>query len=146
MKANARFGSELAAALCVAAVALAVKAEVVSSKDATEPWFGKPIPESGEKPGVADCGMSAAKVFDALDRGNLLPSGILPAASRPIPPATPRRLRSCWQWCHDRCRRSAHQSGFMRDAARCATGRRRFGRTRAPRFPRCGKSTYARVR
>ena len=74
-------------------------------------------------------------VFDALDRGNLLPSGILPAesefdsttsttdfsllttsscagsarplnasavASLPTPPATRRRLRSCWQWCHKR--------------------------------------------
>ena len=54
-------------------------------------------------------------VFDALDRGNLLPSGILPAASRPIPPATPRRLRSCWQWCHDRCRRSARLESFGSD-------------------------------
>ena len=74
------------------------------------------------------------------------PSTASVAASRPTPPATPRRLPSCWQWWHDRCQRSARQSGFMRDAARCATGRRRFGRTRAPRFPRCGKSTYARVR
>ena len=29
-----------------------------------EPWFGAPIPASGEKPGI-DCGMTAAKVFDA---------------------------------------------------------------------------------
>ena len=74
-------------------------------------------------------------VFDALDRGNLLPSGILPAESEfdsmtsttdfslsttsscmasarlstasvvallPTPPATRRRLPSCWQWCHKR--------------------------------------------
>ena len=42
---------------CVAALlALAVQAS-------DEPWFGVPIPGSGEKPYVADCGMSAAKVF-----------------------------------------------------------------------------------
>ena len=38
-------------------------------KNAAEPWFGKPIPGSGEKPGVEDCGMSAAKVFDAPIKG-----------------------------------------------------------------------------
>ena len=32
---------------------------------ADEPWFGARIPGSGEKPGLEDCGMSAAKVFDA---------------------------------------------------------------------------------
>ncbi len=30
-----------------------------------EAWFGARIPGSGEKPGVEDCGMTAAKVFDA---------------------------------------------------------------------------------
>ena len=29
-----------------------------------EPWFGAPIPASGEKPGI-DCGMTAAKIFDS---------------------------------------------------------------------------------
>ena len=65
-------------------------------------------------------------VFDALDRGNLLPSGILPAASRPTPPATRRRLPSCWQWCPDRCRRSARgmapsASGIVRRGSRRQT-------------------------
>ena len=49
-------------------------------------------------------------VFDVLDRGNLLPSGILPAASRPTPPATPRRLPSCWQCCPERRRRRETQT------------------------------------
>ena len=67
MEAKTGFMSKLAVALCVAAtLALAVKAEVVSSKDATEPWFGKPIPGSGEKLGVADCGMSAARSINPL--------------------------------------------------------------------------------
>ena len=29
-----------------------------------EPWFGAPIPASGEKP-MPDCGLTAARVFDA---------------------------------------------------------------------------------
>ncbi len=32
---------------------------------ADEPWFGAKIPGTGEKPGAADCGMSAARIFDA---------------------------------------------------------------------------------
>ncbi|MBQ6136413.1 MAG: hypothetical protein IJI73_03480 [Kiritimatiellae bacterium] len=32
---------------------------------ADEEWFGERIPGSGARPGVPDCGMSAAKVFDA---------------------------------------------------------------------------------
>ena len=32
---------------------------------ADESWFGAKIPGTGEKPGVEDCGMTAAKVFDA---------------------------------------------------------------------------------
>ena len=34
-----------------------------------EPWFGAPIPGSGYDPAVLDCGMSAAKVFDAPIEG-----------------------------------------------------------------------------
>jgi len=49
-------------------------------------------------------------VFDALDRGNLLPSGILPAASRPIRPATRRRSPGCWLCCLERCRRRESQT------------------------------------
>ena len=36
---------------------------------ADEPWFGAPIPGSGYDPAVLDCGMSAAKVFDAPIEG-----------------------------------------------------------------------------
>ena len=45
-------------ACVVALFTLAVQA-------ADEPWFGAPIPGSGYDPAVLDCGMSAAKVFDA---------------------------------------------------------------------------------
>ena len=34
-----------------------------------EPWFGAPIPGSGYDPTIPDCGMSAAKVFDAPIEG-----------------------------------------------------------------------------
>ena len=40
-------------------------AAVMCLNAADEPWFGAKIPCSGEKPGVTDCGMTAAKIFDA---------------------------------------------------------------------------------
>ena len=54
----------------VTVIAVTVVAMATVAAAATdEPWFGKLIPGSGEKPGVTDCGMSAAKVFDAPIEG-----------------------------------------------------------------------------
>ena len=47
------------------AILAGAAAAVLAAGAAEEPWFGARIPCSGEKPGVADCGMTAAKVFDA---------------------------------------------------------------------------------
>ena len=46
-------------------IAAAFAAAFVGAQAAEEAWFGAKIPGSGEKPGVEDCGMTAAKVFDA---------------------------------------------------------------------------------
>ena len=49
--------------VAVMAATVVTMATVVATAD--EPWFGAPIPGSGYDPAVLDCGMSAAKVFDA---------------------------------------------------------------------------------
>lgn len=54
-------------AMVMAAVAVAMA--TVIAAPASEPWFGAPIPASGYDPAVPDCGMSAAKVFDAPIEG-----------------------------------------------------------------------------
>ncbi len=43
---------------------VALTLAVCAASPAVEPWFGAPIPASGED-GRADCGMTAARVFDA---------------------------------------------------------------------------------
>ena len=53
--------------LKVMAATVVAMATVVATAD--EPWFGAPIPESGYNPTIPDCGMSAAKVFDAPIEG-----------------------------------------------------------------------------
>ena len=48
--------------------AVAVATSTVGA-ESVEPWFGVPIPASGYNPAIPDCGMSAAKVFDAPIEG-----------------------------------------------------------------------------
>ena len=52
------FGKLLTTVLVSGLCTFAVRAVEV------EPWFGAPIPASGEKP-IPDCGMTAARIFDA---------------------------------------------------------------------------------
>ena len=54
---------------CGTILAAVAVATCTVDAETAEPWFGGPIPGSGEKPGVTDCGMSAAKVFDAPIKG-----------------------------------------------------------------------------
>ena len=50
----------------LAAAAVATCAAVAAT---VEPWFGAPISASGYDPTIPDCGMTAAKVFDAPIKG-----------------------------------------------------------------------------